>query len=94
MGLIGFLALLANLSVAVLLFTFRNGDSNMRSVWLGTRNDAIGNVAVMVTALGVFGTGSGLPDIIVAGVMGVLILSAAKVVVAQACGELKTAGAH
>jgi Co/Zn/Cd efflux system component len=94
MGAIGFLALLANLSVAVLLFTYRNGDSNMRSVWLCTRNDAIGNVAVMLAALGVFGTGSGLPDIIVAGVMGFLGLSAAKAVVSQARGELKVAGAH
>jgi Co/Zn/Cd efflux system component len=94
MGAIGFLALLANLSVAVLLFTYRNGDSNMRSVWLCTRNDAIGNVAVMLAALGVFGTGSGLPDIIVAGVMGFLGLSAAKAVVSQARGELKAAGAH
>lgn len=89
MGVIGFLALLANLSVAVLLFTYRNGDSNMRSVWLCSRNDAIGNAAVILAALGVFGTGSGLPDIIVAGVMGVLGLSAAKAVVTQARGELK-----
>lgn len=94
MGVIGFLALLANLSVAVLLFTYRNGDSNMRSVWLCTRNDAIGNVAVMLAAMGVFGTGSGLPDIVVAVVMGFLGLSAAKVVVSQARGELKAAGAH
>jgi Co/Zn/Cd efflux system component len=48
---------LANLSVAVLLFAYRNGDSNMRSVWLCTRNDAIGNIAVLLAALGVFGTG-------------------------------------
>lgn len=94
MGVIGFLALLANLSVAVLLFTYRNGDANMRSVWLCTRNDAIGNVAVMLAALGVFGTGSGLPDIVVAGVMGGLGLSAAKVVVTQARGELRAAGAN
>lgn len=91
MGIIGFLALLANLSVAVLLFAYRNGDSNMRSVWLCTRNDAIGNVAVMLAALGVFGTGSGLPDIAVAGVMGVLGLTAAKTVIKQAQGELKVA---
>jgi len=94
MGLIGFLALLANLSVAALLFAYRNGDSNMRSVWLCTRNDAIGNVAVMLAALGVFGTGSGLPDIFVAGIMGLVGLSAARVVVAQARSELKAAGAH
>ena len=94
MGVIGFLALLANLSVAVLLFTYRNGDSNMRSVWLCSRNDAIGNAAVILAALGVFGTGSGLPDIIVAGVMGILGLSAAKAVVTQARGELKAGVAN
>lgn len=89
MGVIGLLALLANLSVAVLLFTYRNGDSNMRSVWLCSRNDAIGNAAVILAAIGVFGTGSDLPDIIVAVVMGILGLSAATTVVTQARGELK-----
>lgn len=89
MGIIGFLALLANLLVAVLLYAYRNGDANMRSVWLCTRNDVIGNVAVMLAALGVFGTGSGLPDIAVAGVMGVLGLSAAKTVIKHAQGESK-----
>jgi Co/Zn/Cd efflux system component len=92
MGAIGFLALAANLAVAVLLFAYRNGDANMRSVWLCTRNDAIGNVAVMLAALGVFGTGSGWPDIGVAVVMGVLALTAARTVIGQAAGELKSAG--
>lgn len=91
MGLIGFLALLANVTVAVLLFAYRNGDANMRSVWLCSRNDAIGNIAVMLAALGVFGTGSGWPDILVAAVMGMLGLSAARTVVAQARGEMRTA---
>lgn len=91
MGTIGFLALAANLGVAVLLFAYRNGDANMRSVWLCTRNDAIGNVAVMLAALGVFGTGSGWPDILVAAVMGVLGLTAARTVITQAHSELKTA---
>lgn len=89
MGTIGFLALVANLSVAVLLFAYRNGDSNMRSVWLCTRNDAIGNVAVMLAALGVFGTGTGWPDIVVAAIMGVLGVTAARTVIAQAYRELK-----
>ena len=89
MGAIGSLALLANLSVAVLLYAYRNGDSNMRSVWLCTRNDAIGNVAVMLAALGVFGTGSGWPDIVVASVMGVLGLTAARTVITQARGEMR-----
>jgi len=89
MGAIGSLALLANLSVAVLLYAYRNGDSNMRSVWLCTRNDAIGNVAVMLAALGVFGTGSGWPDIVVASVMGVLGLTAARTVITQARSEMR-----
>jgi len=58
MGTIGLLALIANVSVAYVLFRFRDGDSDMRSVWLCSRNDAIGNLAVMAAALGVFGTGA------------------------------------
>jgi Co/Zn/Cd efflux system component len=89
MGIIGFLAFFANLSVAGLLFAFRDGDANMRSVWLCTRNDAIGNVAVMIAALGVFGTGTGWPDIAVAAIMGVLGLTAAKTVIAQSRREIQ-----
>ena len=59
MGLVGLLALLANVAVAALLYAYREGDSNMRSVWLCSRNDALGNLAVMLAALGVFGTGAG-----------------------------------
>lgn len=88
MGIIGLLALLANLSVAVLLYAWRDGDANMRSVWLCTRNDAIGNVAVLVAAAGVFGTGSGWPDWGVAALMGTLALSAARTVIRQARAEL------
>lgn len=88
MGAIGVAALAANGLVAVLLFAYRNGDSNMRSVWLCTRNDAIGNVAVMLAALGVFNTGSGLADLFVAGVMGVLGLTAARSVMLQARAEM------
>lgn len=62
----------------------------MRSVWLCSRNDAIGNVAVFLAALGVLGTGTGWPDIIVAGVMGILSLSAARAVLTQARGELRS----
>ncbi|GIZ53149.1 cation transporter [Noviherbaspirillum aridicola] len=91
MGATGFLALCANLLVAVLLFSRRNGDANMRSVWLCTRNDAIGNVAVMLAALGVFGTGAGWPDIVVASIMALLGLSAAKSVIGQARVELRAA---
>lgn len=89
MGKIGFLALAANVFVAILLFAYRNGDSNMRSVWLCTRNDAIGNMAVLLAALGVFSTGAAWPDLLVAAVMGTLGLTAARSVIAQARRELK-----
>jgi Co/Zn/Cd efflux system component len=89
MGIVGFAALVANVTVAWLLFRFRTGDANMRSVWLCSRNDAIGNVAVMLAALGVLGTGSAWPDVGVAAVMGVLALSGAVSVARQASHELR-----
>lgn len=92
MGAIGFLALVANVSVALLLYRYRDGDANMRSVWLCTRNDAIGNVAVMVAALGVFGTGSAWPDLAVAAIMSILALTAAVSVIRQARLELAHPG--
>jgi Co/Zn/Cd efflux system component len=92
MGAIGLLALAANGAVGVLLYAYRDGDANMRSVWLCTRNDMIGNVAVMLAALGVFGTGSGWPDIVVAAIMGTLALMASATVVAQSRRELATNG--
>jgi Co/Zn/Cd efflux system component len=91
MGVIGTLALLANVAVAVMLYAWREGDANMRSVWLCSRNDAIGNVAVITAALGVFGTGSAWPDLGVAAVMGALALTAAFSVVRQARAELRQA---
>ena len=89
MGVIGALALVANVSVAVMLYAWREGDANMRSVWLCSRNDAISNLAVIAAALGVFGTGSGWPDLAVAAVMGVLALTAARSVIQQARAELR-----
>jgi cation diffusion facilitator family transporter len=94
MGAVGLLALAANLGVALLLYAYREGDANMRSVWLCTRNDAIGNVAVLLAAVGVFGTGSGWPDWTVALLMGSLALSAAFSVVRQARRELAITPAH
>lgn len=91
MGAIGFLALAANGLVALLLFAYRNGDANMRAVWLCTRNDMIGNVAVLLAALGVVGTGSGWPDLVVAAVMGGLGLTAARSVIAHARNEMQAA---
>jgi cation diffusion facilitator family transporter len=89
MGVVGGIALLVNVTVAVLLYAHREGDANMRSVWLCTRNDAIGNLAVLVAALGVFGTGSGWPDLIVAAIMGTLALMASRSVIAHARQELR-----
>jgi Co/Zn/Cd efflux system component len=88
MGVVGALALAANLGVAGLLYAFRSGDANMRGVWLCTRNDAIGNVAVMLAALGVFGTGTAWPDLAVAMVMAGLAVSAGWSVMGQARREL------
>ena len=90
MGVVGFAALAVNAGVALLLFRFRSGDSNMRSVWICSRNDALGNVAVMLAALGVFGTGTAWPDLAVAAAMGVLALAGAWTVVRQARRELRS----
>ena len=89
MGAVGFAALLANAAVFALLWAYRAGDSNMRSVWLCSRNDVIGNVAVLLAAAGVFGTGTGWPDIIVAAVMALLALQGAVLVIRQASAELR-----
>lgn len=91
MGSVGALALSANLASALLLYAFRAGDSNMRSVWLCSRNDAIGNMAVMLAAGGVFATGSAWPDLLVASVLASLALSASALVLRQAAGELRAA---
>lgn len=88
MGTVGLLALSANLGVAVLLYAYREGDANMRSVWLCTRNDALGNVAVMGAALGVFGTGSAWPDLAVAAIMAWLAIAGGTSVIRQARKEL------
>jgi Co/Zn/Cd efflux system component len=93
MGAIGALALVANLGVAVLLFRFREGDSNRVSVWLCTRNDAIGNLAVLAAAAGVFGLGHGWPDALVAAGMGLLALHSASRVARQAMTEIRLATA-
>lgn len=88
MGLVGALALASNVGVAVLLYAFREGDANLRGVWLCTRNDALGNVAVMLAALGVFGTGTAWPDLVVALVMATLAIGAGWSVLRQARREL------
>jgi Co/Zn/Cd efflux system component len=91
MGIVGVLALAANAGVAVLLFRYRAGDANMRSVWICSRNDALGNAAVLLAALGVFGTGTGWPDLVVATIMAGLALTGAVQIVRQASRELREA---
>jgi Co/Zn/Cd efflux system component len=88
MGVVGLSALLANAGVALMLYRFRSGDANMRSVWICSRNDAIGNVAVLLAAAGVFGTDTGWPDLIVASIMAALGISGSWQIVRQARGEL------
>lgn len=89
MGVVGALALAANVFVALLLYRYRTGDSNMQSVWICSRNDAIGNVAVMLAALGVGITGSAWPDLAVAFGMAALALTGAAQVIRQARQELQ-----
>jgi Co/Zn/Cd efflux system component len=89
MGVIGVLALTVNFSVAVLLYRFREGDANMRSVWLCTRNDVIANILVLVAAVGVFSTGTVWPDVAVAAVLAILGLSSGRMVIRQALAELR-----
>jgi Co/Zn/Cd efflux system component len=90
MGVVGVAALIANGGVALMLYRFRSGDANMRSVWICSRNDALGNAAVMLAAMGVFGTGFGWPDIIVAVIMGGRGLWGGWQIVHQARGELSS----
>ena len=89
MGIVGFAALIANLISVLLLLKFRDGDSNMRSVWLCSRNDAIGNVAVMLAASGVWASATAWPDLIVATAMASLFVWSSTQIIRQALGELK-----
>lgn len=94
MGIIGGLALAANIVSALVLYAFKEGDSNMRSVWLCSRNDAIGNVAVLGAALGVFGTQSVLPDLIVAAIMAGLGWSGGVQIIKGALAERQQVKHH
>ncbi|OSP56508.1 cation transporter [Pseudoruegeria sp. SK021] len=94
MGVIGLMALAANLASVAILVRYKDGDANVRSVWLCSRNDAIGNVAVMVAALGVWGTATGWPDLIVAGIMAGLFLTSAVQILRQAWQEQRDAAVH
>jgi Co/Zn/Cd efflux system component len=89
MGAVGFAALAANAASFGLLWAYRRGDANMRSAWICTRNDVLGNLAVLLAALGVFGTGTGWPDVIVAAIMAALALQGATTVVQHSLKELR-----
>ena len=91
MGIVGALALTANVGVALMLYRFRTGDANMSSVWICSRNDAIGNVAVMAAAVGVLGSGTAWPDLIVAALLALLGIAGGLQIVRQAWTELRTA---
>jgi Co/Zn/Cd efflux system component len=91
MGAVGTAALIANAVSFALLWAHRSGDSNMRSAWICSRNDVLGNLAVLLAAAGVFGTGTGWPDIAVAAIMAVLALQGAVLVLTQSWSELRIA---
>ncbi len=94
MGTVGFAALVANLLSVVLLMRYKDGDANVRSVWLCSRNDAIGNVMVIIAASGVWVTSTGWPDLIVAGIMASLFISGAYSIIKQARAEMLHAHQH
>lgn len=93
MGAVGIAAALSNALVLALLWSYRTGDSNMRSVWICSRNDVLGNIAVIGAAVGVFGTGSGWPDVAVAVIMAALALQGAWTVIWQALADIQQADA-
>lgn len=90
MGVVGLVALITNATIALMLYRFSGGDANMRSAWLCSRNDAIGNLAVLLAAAGVFGTGRGWPDVIVASIMAALALSGGWQVIRHSMSELRS----
>ena len=90
MGIVGFLALAANVASVLILARYKDGDANVRSVWLCSRNDAIGNVAVMVAAAGVWGTATRWPDLAVAAIMAGLFLWSSMQILRQSVSELRT----
>lgn len=90
MGAVGLLALLANLASVLILVRYKDGDANVRSVWLCSRNDAIGNIAVMCAALGVWGTATKWPDLLVAAIMAGLFLTSSFQILRQSTQELRT----
>ena len=93
MGAIGFLALAANAASVLILMRYKDGDANVRSVWLCSRNDAIGNVAVMIAALAVWSTATKWPDLLVAAIMAGLFLTSSIQILRQSFREMREMGA-
>jgi Co/Zn/Cd efflux system component len=89
MGAIGILALAANVASVLILMRYKDGDANVRSVWLCSRNDAIGNLAVMIAALAVWGTATRWPDLIVAATMAGLFLTSSIQILRQSFREMR-----
>ena len=89
MGGVGVLALAANLASVLLLLRYKDGDANVRSVWLCSRNDAIGNVAVIIAALGVWSTSTAWPDLVVAALMAGIFLTSSIQILRQAWTEYR-----
>jgi len=90
MGVIGAVALIANAACAALLYAYREGDANMQSVWICSRNDVLGNLAVLLAAVGVFGTGTGWPDLMVASIMATLAVQGAWIVMQRVRNDLRS----
>jgi Co/Zn/Cd efflux system component len=88
MGAVGFAALLANVVIALMLYRFRDSEANLRSAWICSRNDVLGNLGVLLAALGVFGSGTLWPDILVAAIMATLAFQGSVTVVRQSLDEL------
>jgi len=89
MGVVGVAALLANAAVAIALVRYRDNDSNMRSVWICSRNDVLGNLVVLAAAAGVFGTGTAWPDLVTAAAMAGLGLAGGRRIIVHARAELR-----
>lgn len=92
MGVIGVLALAANVTSVLLLLPYKDGDANVRSVWLCSRNDAIGNLVVMFAAVGVHVTGTAWPDLVVAALMAALFLNSSFLILRQSLAEYREGG--
>lgn len=91
MGALAFVALAINISAALVLIPHRAGDSNVKAVWLFSRNDAIGNAAVVGAAGLVAWTGSAWPDLLVAFAIAGLFLHSAWIIIRDARGDIATA---